>query len=300
MKRREYTDKRTADTEASGISSDEIKKSRLAYKSISLDTLRSLAPSGIIVLGFESDLCQDHDRVGPWQYNIPRKCTVSYTCSDSDRTHTILYSNLVKRGFPKTHSVFSFRWYSWTTFKSFCQKRSILVKSALTNEDTFLDILLLVSEHYRKHLNCQKAEGLQPNQGPQTYSNVADLQRLHYYGKCSLKYYRLSTSLELVQDKYGPAAKVEFIANPMTARISEQHYEELLRDVHRKLSQQYSRHLNKLEEFAGPQCNEDRLDKQRVNYQVNFTSKLSKSKSMSNSNSTSVPQTNIVFRSLSN
>ena len=73
--------------------------------------------------------------------------------------------------------------------------------------------------------------------------------------------------------RYGADRFAAFQADPWTETLTEEHFEQLLNDVHEKLRDNHSRYIHLLEPFAGPQCHEDRGNAARMQYNVLFVSR---------------------------
>ncbi|KAH3864928.1 hypothetical protein DPMN_027961 [Dreissena polymorpha] len=162
--------------------------------------------------------------------------------------------------------------------KAIANQKQMSINSVLTNEGQFLSLLHEVNLYYTKNSKTCRDEGLEPNRGPQSHEDAFNLERIHYYGTGTIKYYRKTTFLQLVGIKYGENVKAEYLVEPTTRLISSADYEEILKDVHTELVDNYSRHMKMLENFAGPQCNEERINLKKINYDVKFTSASSKAK----------------------
>ena len=244
-------------------------------------TLEELLKLGQInILSVATDLGEQECADGPWQYLISKNCIVRFTLKDSDFSYAMRLDNLLERGIPSTlSSSLVFRWYSWIRFKAMAKLRNVPINSALSDENQFISILHEVNEFYTRNPYACKEDGLEPNRGPQSFADSFNLEYVHYYGKGTINYYRKSTLLHLVGQKYGENVKAEYLVEPTTSLIDATDYEEILMEVHRELTWKYWRHLNKLEKFAGPQCNEDRIHYSKINYDVKFTSASSKAKS---------------------
>ncbi|KAH3813840.1 hypothetical protein DPMN_142310 [Dreissena polymorpha] len=244
---------------------------------LTLENLLTLGPINVLSVTTEFGL---QDSVfGPWEYKNARNCMLKYTIQGSDISHTIRLDSLLTRGIPSTErSSLAFRWYSWIRLKAIANQKKLPINSVLTNEGQFLSLLHEVNLYYTKSSKVCRDEGLEPNRGPQSHEDACNLERLHYYGMGTIKYYRKTTFLQLVAKRYGENVKAEYLVDPTTRLISCTDYEETLKDVHSEIIHNYSRHEKLLKNFAGPQCNEDRLNNERINFDVKFTSASSKAK----------------------
>ena len=70
--------------------------------------------------------------------------------------------------------------------------------------------------------------------------------------------------------RYGADRWAEFRADPWTNTFTEEHFEQLLSDVHAELRDKHFKYTHLLEPFAGPQCHEDRGAAVRMRYNVKF------------------------------
>ena len=240
-----------------------------------LEELEERSASDIVIESVQTDLVGTaSDLNGPWPYKDSKKVIITYLTGEIGERRRIMWRNLCKRGFcdPSRHSIVNFRFYSWLRFKDFAKKSGHSVADVLDSEYLFMKVLGEVNRYYSMHSRCVEQEGLEPHRGPQQWPDAYNLFKLHYYGRGWYTYYRKTTFKEVFSDMYGRECWPAFEADPQTDSVSEQHFEQLLKQVHEKIRKHYGRFTHLLETFAGPQCHEDRAFGARLNYDVKFTS----------------------------
>ena len=88
----------------------------------------------------------------------------------------------------------------------------------------------------------------------------------------------------IYQDDYRAISLLLHGAEPFTPKVDEKKYEFLLKMTHQAISKnlQQENWKDKLEPFSGPQCNEDRGNKNKCDYNPNLNKKLDKEQSSKN------------------
>jgi len=111
---------------------------------------------------------------------------------------------------------------------------------------------------------------------------------LHYYRLGWWKWYKKSEfdkQLQVIyQDDYRAISLLLHGADPFTPKVDEKKYEFLLKMTHEAITKNLEQDnwKDKLEPFSGPQCNEDRGNKNRCEYNPNLNKKLDKEQSSKN------------------
>ena len=240
-----------------------------------LEELEERSASDIVIESVQTDLVgATSDLNGPWAYKNSKKVIITYLTGEIGERRRILWQNLCRRGFcdPSRQGIPNFRFYSWLRFKEFAKKLRHSVADVLDSEYLFMKILGEVNRYYSVHQRCVEQEGLEPHRGPQQWPDAYNLLKLHYYGRGWYTYYRKATFKAAFSEMYGRECWPAFEADPQTDTVSEQHFEQLLKQVHEKIRKDHSRYTHLFEIFAGPQCHEDRAFGSRLNYDVKFTS----------------------------
>ena len=242
-----------------------------------LDGYAANTPHSIVIESVETDLCSSSERGldGPWSYRNSHNVSITYAVGDCGEKRLIRLTDLERRGFcaPSRAGQLRYNMYSWLRFKEIVRKSGRSVSTVLGDEGLFHDTLGQVDRYYCRNRRCADQEGLQPHRGPQTWDDRHNLLQLHYYGKGRLKYFRLATLRELFSSRYGADRFAEFRADPWTDTLTEDHFEQLLIDVHIELRDKHKRYARMLEPFAGPQCHEDRGTVARMEYNVLFVTR---------------------------
>ena len=242
-----------------------------------LDGYAANTPHSIVIESVETDLCSSSERGldGPWSYRNSHNVSITYAVGDCGEKRLIRLTDLERRGFcaPSRAGQLRYNMYSWLRFKEIVRKSGRSVSTVLGDEGLFHDTLCQVDRYYCRHRRYADQEGLQPHRGPQTWDDRHNLLQLHYYGKGRLKYFRLATLREMFSSRYGADRFAEFRADPWTDTLTEDHFEQLLIDVHIELRDKHYRYTRTLEPFAGPQCHEDRGTSARMEYNVLFVTR---------------------------
>ena len=202
-----------------------------------LEELEERSASDIVIESVQTDLVGTaSDLNGPWAYKDSTKVIVTYLTGEMGEARRIIWSNLCKRGFcdPSRQSIVNFRFYSWLRFKDFAKKSGHSVADVLDSEYLFMKILGEVNRYYSMHSRYVEQEGLEPHRGPQQWPDAYNLFKLHYYGRGWYTYYRKTTFKDVFCEMYGRECWPAFEADPQTDTVSEQHFEQLLKQVHGK------------------------------------------------------------------
>ena len=213
-----------------------------------LDGYAANSPDSIVIESVETDMCSSSERGldGPWSYRNSRNVLITYAVGDSGEKRRIRLDNLRLHGFcaPSRAGQLRYNMYSWLRFKEVVRKSEHSVSTVLGDEGLFLDTLCQVDRYYCRNRRCADQEGLQSHRGPQTWEDRHNLLQLHYYGKGRLRYFRLTTLRELFSSRYGADLFAEFRADPWTDTLTEEHFEQLLIDVHIELRDKHYRYLH--------------------------------------------------------
>ena len=195
--------------------------------------------------------------------------------------------NLMKflqRWLPKCLAPKRFKCYSWLHLKYYANEVST-IDTVLSSEELFLQILKKVNEYYIYHKSVTKyieQEGLEEYKGPQNFADKDNKTLLYYYGLGWWKWYKKSEfdkQLQVIyQDDYRAISLLLHGTDPFTPKVDEKKYEFLLKMTHEAITKhlQQENWKDKLELFSGPQCNEDRGNKNKCDYNPNLHKKLDK------------------------
>ena len=131
--------------------------------------------------------------------------------------------------------------------------------------------------YYQKNSECPKQEGLEEYKGPQTYQERTNKELLHYYGKGWYKWYKKSEFLRQMllyigEEKFAIAKLELFGAEHFTPLLTPTTFQYLLKLTHEALVDHVGREkiVDKLIPYSGPQCYEDRVKKDRIEYDSDF------------------------------
>ena len=210
----------------------------------------------------ESEKCTYYDSA---------KVYIYYTV-DGQNEHRMRLNDLLRRGF-EIHEKNISKFYSFLQLKmelrKYCHIHRVQYQDAFNNKTAFEEALLSVHEYYRMNPDTAIKENIDKGRGPSDFDEREDLEKLYYYGRGKIKYYRWSDMEKTIQNEYGQTVLAKFSIDPSGDTISEEAFERFLSDISKDITHNAKRNRVDLhEEYVGPQCYEDRTNLEKLKYNV--------------------------------
>ena len=240
-----------------------------------LDEIAAKSVQSIEITMVTTDIDEqlENRSLGPWKYRDTMNVKVSYLLNKKT-THYIRLDHLLDRGFPLHEK--GFKYFSFLHLKQLVKASRFKGKlsDAIEDEIFFMDMLRKIDNHYICHSSCIKNEEIGDFFGPQCYNDRLNVDKLHYYGQGKIKYYRWDDLLARVRKDYSQEKAAEFENDVADEKIvTEERFEAYLTDIHNNIRGKYNIYHHLFHPYSGPQCNEDRLNMNRIHYTVKYKSK---------------------------
>ncbi len=210
-------------------------------------------------------------------FNSSNVC-INYTINGVENK-TIRLNNLKERGFNDSKEDKQLKFYSYLSLKNelyrYCKTSGRPYVDVFNDKSIFENALSKVNNYYTFNPDCAEKEVLEYFKGPQNFEERNDLQKLYYYGRGKIKYYRWEDLRILIEADYGQAIANKFYLHPDSDIIDEERFEYYLWQINHNISHNARRdkYTQLLTEYAGPQCYEDRVNPARLLYNVLYVEK---------------------------
>lgn len=206
-----------------------------------------------------------------WTYYDSAKVYIHYTV-DGQNEHRMRLNNLLQRGF-EIHEKNMLKYYSFLQLKmelrKYCHIHRVQYQDAFNNKTAFEEALLSVHDYYQKNPDTAIKENIEKGRGPSDFDEREELEKLYYYGRGKIKYYRWSDMGKTIQNEYGQTVLAKFSIDPSGNTISEEAFERFLSEISKDITHNAKRNRVDLhEEYVGPQCYEDRTNLEKLKYNV--------------------------------
>ena len=183
---------------------------------------------------------------------------------EGDCSYSIRLDNLLERGFNAGLKNSTFRFYSYLEMKKqlrkHCRTSGCSYNNVFDNKLLFEEALKKVHNYYLFNPEYAKNEEIERFRGPQNFEKRNNEDKLHYYGRGKIKYYRWEDMQALIENDFGQSKALQFYLNPGSDIIDEERFEEYLWLINDSITHNAHRHKykQKHDEYAGPQYYEDR------------------------------------------